>query len=835
MHTDNTMYTDNTLEDVLVAIHDRLDEALPEFEFKRTKDGWRSTNTEKLDGRTDGKTRGQVLCSRRKPMLLADHSDRIYLSFWDYIQQRDNLDNSQTFNKLLELAGMEAKPMTAAQREHYRRMERSAEIWELFADYAQSQLLNNERPDSDEYNEIKQYLTDHRKYTLQDIEALNIGWLNKDWHKAIEYIQSKSKYNTDDINNTIRCDRSIIGYSHKLIIPLRNRFGQIEGIAARNINWKPEDKLPKYLYNKGLEKSRLLAGLPHKAKDVLIVEGPLDAGICKAREYAGVVAAIGGKDAAPQQIQLLLAAGVRTVNICLDNEDATIQSKQRLIDLILQLDEDGQIADRVFVVKLPDGIKDVDQLLTTRPDGLDQLNKAVEDAEQHFTWQTERAIEKFNNTEFNDRNTDALLEDVVNIAVKTKTPLHRDALLNYFERILNQYGLPIKRQALDETAKIIKEKDDQRRQEQQLKKLLKTAATKEPAKAVEYIKKEIRSIELRSMRAEYEKLYSNILTEDTIRQRCKDKPKAVQIGYAMPLDEHIEQLEAPAGQLTFFAAKTGHGKTKFLLNVALNILEHHPEKKLHFFTYEIDDLGVVQFALNIFIGDSISVNNRKSLRSYFGEGTTKYISGKQLFEEKKQQFFGNYINSGRLKIHHTEYSADELIGYIEYIRRHDDDAVIIVDYVQKLRSDRKGNIDNRPTELKFVCEDLNACAIRTGLPILMAAQYVRSIDTPLDVAPTRLAEASDIEKISSEIYSVWDCRPPLTGKPDSQVLKAIQSRFGVDFTIQQQPIIILEILKSRLYGAGHYTVLNYHNNSGRITQEKQPAVQTYRKEQFTKN
>lgn len=831
MQANNTINADNTLEDVLMAIYDRLDQALPEFEFERTREGWRSSNTEKLDGR-QGKTPGQVICTDRKPTLLADHSDKLYLTYWNYIQQRDNLDNGQTFAKLLELAGVEAKPLTAQQREDRRRLERSAEIWELFIDYTTQP--KPEYHDTPEYKQFIDYIK-QRNYTRQDVTALNIGWLNKDWHKATEYIQSKSKYSTDEINEAIQCSRDIIGHSHQLIIPLRNRSGRVEGIAARNINWKPEDKLPKYLYNKGLQKRSLLTGLPYKAQEVLIVEGPLDAGICKAREYSGAAAALGGKDATPQQIQLLLDAGVRSVYICLDNEDATIQSKHKLIDLILQLDADGQIDDRIFIVQLPAGIKDVDELLTTQPDGLDQLNKAVKEAPWYFRWQTDKIINKFNSTEFNDRDTDALLEDVVRIAVKIKTPAHKNFVLTDFAKQLNDYGLPIDSNALDRTAQIIIEKEDQQKQELELKKLLKSAATKEPADAVEFIKKEIRTVELRSKRAEYEKLYTNILSETVIHQRSKDKPTAVCLGYSMPLDDHTEELEAPAGQLTFFAAKTGHGKTKFLLNVALNILDQQPKKKIHFFTYEIDDLGVLMFALNIFIGDSISNNNRKSLRSYFSKNTTQYIISKQLFEEKKQQFFTEYIDSGRLKIHHTEYSADELIGYIEYIRKQDSDAVVIVDYVQKLRSDRKGNIDNRPAELKIVCEDLNTCAIRTGLPILMAAQYNRYVDTPMDVAPTKLAEGSDIEKTSSEIYSVWDCRPPLTGKPDNTVLKAIQSRYGVDYSIAKQEIIILEIIKSRLYGSGHHTLLNYHNNSGRITQEKQPTAQTYKKQQFTTN
>lgn len=821
MYTQNTA---NTLEDVLLIVFERLDKALPEFEFEQYRDGWRSTNTVKLDGRI-GKTVGQVICTHRKPTLLADHSDGEYLSFWDYIQRRDQLDNGQTYKKLLELAGIEFKAISEGDYRARKQAEKTALIWEYFIQYTQKQLLEQPNTDTTEYKEIQQYLTNTRNYTPADVQALGIGWLNKDWPAAIEYIKSRTQHSTDDINEAIHCSRDVIGYTHKLIIPMRNRSGRVVGIAARNINWSADDKLPKYLYNKGLPKRELLHSLPYKAEAVLIVEGPLDADICKARGFICPAVAIGGKDATKEQIQQLLKSSVKNVYICLDNEEGTIKAKQKLIELILEVDEEGQIGDRIFCVQLPSDVKDVDELLTTKPNGLEQLNTAVfEKHTQYFRWQTEILIQKYNASE---KPTDAaeaeLIDEVVKIAAQTKQPYSKEVLLNEFTELLNRHGILITHNTLELAAQRIKEKIDYNQQQQALQKTLKKAATyDEPAEALDYLKKQIRDVERRNRRAEFESLYSAILDEKTMLERCKEKPKAVQLGFLMQMEDELEELEAPAGQLTFFAAKTGHGKTKFLLNVALNILEKQPEKNVHFFTYEIDDVGVMQFALNAYIGEEISGNNRRSLRSYFRENSMQYIKNKSLFEHKKNQFFERYINSGRLKIHHTEYSADELIQYIEYVRSIDVNAVLIIDYVQKLRSDRKGNIENRHTELKFVCEDLNACAIRTGLPVLMAAQFTRYVDTPLDVAPTKLAEASDIEKISSEIYSIWDYKQPLTGKPDSSINKAINKRYGLDYDIlpaDRQPTVILEILKSRLYGPGYFTLLNNCRSSGRITQD----------------
>lgn len=819
MNTGNTVNTLNW-DDINAAIFDRLDTALPEFEFKQYGTGWQSCNVTKLDGR-QGKTPGQVQCNR--PGLLADHSDGTYLQYWDYIQQRDNLDNTQTAAILRQLAGVnEGRPLTAEQIRQYQQQARAAAVWELFIEYTKQQLHNNPEPDSEQYQQIKKYITQQRKYTMQDCEIMELGLLNADWHKAIEYIQSKSPYTTDDINEIIQCNRSAIGHSHKLIIPIRSRTGKAEGIAARNINWKPEDKNGKYLYNTGIKKANSIHGLPYRAKNgrAVIVEGQLDAAITLARGYdAASVGALGGKSISQQQINCLLQSKAHTVVICLDNEPATVPDIRKAIEQIRQHDTDSQIADRIYIAKLPDGVKDIDELLTQHADGMQQFVQAIDSPEMYNKWLAQIAINTFDNSAKTDIDHTQMLEAIVNIASQMDSMLHRGEMLDNFKALANGAGLPITNETLEDAAQQIRERDDEKKQDIQLAALNKKAedirATDGPAASIKYIQDNLRNIQMRSRRAEFDKMYNSRLTEDIVKKRSKNKPKGARIGYSMQANGNTEKLEAPAGQLTFIAARTGHGKTKTMLNIALNILQE-PQRSVHFFTYEMDDISILRFALNIFIGVPISNNNRKSIDTYFTEGTDKYIADRETFKQKKDAFFTEYINTGRLNFYHADHSADEVIQYIKHIKKHDNDAVIIIDYIQKMRSDRKGNADHRQTELKLICDDLETCAVNTGVPIILAAQFNRQVNTPLDMAPTVLAEASDIEKCASEVYGVFDCNQYLM--LDKAPKNEINNKYGIEYGNRDDKVI-LEILKSRLYGQGHYTVLNSDWNSGTLKQE----------------
>ena len=811
----NTENINDLLEfTIYPAIFEKLDQVFPEFAFRRTSKGWQSTNTIKIDGR-DGKTKGQVICTERKPALLADHSDGEYVTFWDYIQKQGDISNADTLHKLADLANVELpnKNRSIESLEEQRRKAKAAQIWELFLDHAKDQLWNNTE------TEVREYLTSRRRYTSEDVKDMDLGQAG-DWTKAEAYIKERTNFTEDEIREVLTYDRNTIGNTHKLVIPIRDAAGRIMGIVARNINHSSTDKQPKYLYSRGLQKASVLFGLPARSKKdkVVLVEGQLDAAIANARGYNySTVAAIGGKDISKEQVQHLLNTRTRDLTICLDNEEATKKSIRKVIELVQGMDTEEQIADRIYVAVLPDGIKDADELITKQ--GIEAFDDVIKNARTYSDYLCEEAIEAYDNGNRTDRETNDLIDRIVEIGAGMKSPAKKEDMTRRIEYLAEKSGISIRPETWQAASDRIKARNDQAAQEDMLKKVLgntmKKANAGEVGEAIEDLETNLRHIKLRSKQTEYEAIYDVIMTQKHVMDAERNRPPSARTGIYVRVDGTLEELTAPAGQITFFAAPTGHGKTAILLNIALNILEQQKERSVHYFTYEMDAISILKFALNVYIGEKISANNQKSITSYLRERTEEYISTekRKMFLEKTNTFFSTLMDTGRLKIVHKEYSSDEMIGYIEYIKKKDPEAVIIIDYVQKLRSDKAGNMNHRPTELKFVCEDINRCAIDTGLPVIMAAQFGRQVQSPAMMHATALAEASDIEKIASEVYGVWNSTRSLAHL-NSDEQKKIKR-----YDITEKPEFIIQILKSRTLPADLHTKVEYEEQSKRMTIE----------------
>ena len=68
-----------------------------------------------------------------------------------------------------------------------------------------------------------------------------------------------------------------------------------------------------------------------------------------------------------------------------------------------------------------------------------------------------------------------------------------------------------------------------------------------------------------------------------------------------------------------------------------------------------------------------------------------------------------------------------------------------------LRLGSPGKIASRQEELKQICLLLKDCAVETGLPILIAAQFNRTVQSPPEMIAQAIGEAGDIERISALI------------------------------------------------------------------------------------
>ena len=91
------------------------------------------------------------------------------------------------------------------------------------------------------------------------------------------------------------------------------------------------------------------------------------------------------------------------------------------------------------------------------------------------------------------------------------------------------------------------------------------------------------------------------IKENELKERLISKPESLSSGYTIG----GEELLLPSGAISVFAAPTSHGKTTFLINLALNIATASPDKETYLFSYEavsythLQDKGETDKALEL--------------------------------------------------------------------------------------------------------------------------------------------------------------------------------------------------------------------------------------------
>jgi len=273
-------------------------------------------------------------------------------------------------------------------------------------------------------------------------------------------------------------------------------------------------------------------------------------------------------------------------------------------------------------------------------------------------------------------------------------------------------------------------------------------------------------------------------------------------------------LKIPGGALTILAAPTHHGKTAAAINFCLGALAQkgNEDTSVYFFTYEESRAAIMSLFLNTYICENLSSNNRESIKSYLRDNTIDYFAKdkKDTFLKKKDRFFHELVETGRLNVFYEEMTAKELIAAIHYIKKHKPNVgLICVDYLQLLKLGTK-DFGSRQEELKAICLDLKNCAIETGLPIMLGAQFNRTVVCEADLWPTNIGEAGDIERAANTILGFWNRN--FAGSREGNRVK-----YGGKTEIAPiESSIFFEILKSREVGTGHHEILDFHGNSGAI-------------------
>lgn len=409
-----------------------------------------------------------------------------------------------------------------------------------------------------------------------------------------------------------------------------------------------------------------------------------------------------------------------------------------------------------------------------------------------------------------DRDRDSLLDEVVIVSTKLQ-PIDRDVFLKEFIELEAIKGLGISEESLSITVDRLTSTRDKEAQAKEFKKLLSEATQLqdkgETDKALELLDSKVKEVKLKDKATEFSSLMIPI-KENELKERQANKPESLNSGYTIG----GEPLLLPSGAISVFTAPTSHGKTTFLINLALNVATASPDKETYLFSYEEDGDSILINTLNTYLDEEISSNNRRTLKSYFTTGSTEYIKSqsKDDFTSTKDKFFRELIETRRLNIHYSSYNSDTLIEAIRYLHKHAKPGAIFIDYIQLLNlPEGKYKTYSRQEEIKEICIALKDVAVETGLPIILGAQFNREVVNQLKIHATKIGEAGDIERIANLIVGFWNNNfKPLATEGE---LNEINNKGATT-----PDTLYTTILKNRGGRVGLEEILSFNGNTGKI-------------------
>ena len=205
------------------------------------------------------------------------------------------------------------------------------------------------------WKEVDAYLGNKEVELNLDIFDEMMGDIDDDYMPEIDLEYNSSRvpnwiFDRGFLPNTLLDWECGIDSWNNLVIPIRDEKSRLVGSVSRRMNIEP-----KYLYSKGLKKSKVLFGgyKIERCPFVFITEGTMDAMWLEQNGYPAV--AILGAHLSKAQQELLIQLPTDELVLCLDNDEAG----QIGLNAAMACISERSV---VSYVQLPNGFKDVQEI-----------------------------------------------------------------------------------------------------------------------------------------------------------------------------------------------------------------------------------------------------------------------------------------------------------------------------------------------------------------------------------------------------------------------------------------------------------------------------------------
>lgn len=637
-----------------------------------------------------------------------------------WLQKQRGLEFLDALQELAHEAHVELTGYTRKDKEAWLAKEKKADILEQAALFFQETLLEGAG-----LPELEYLLG--RGYSKEQIEEMELGaYTSRD---ALVSHLSKYGYSQDDIQKAGLFTGGL-GDTHTVSLLWRETSGKAIGLACRTIQQGLE---PKYIYSYGLQKSKGLVGLEAcRGKErIVLVEGPLDA-LLLSKFYKIPAVAVGGTSISTEQARALEWAGAKELFLAFDMDRPGREATAKAIRYLRR-----STAFRLYVVSLPDGYKDADELL--RAKGVEAFQRALDDAERWPTWLAKYIVsgQDISTTTGMDEAMAKAMDALELLGEGLEARLFSQALMEATGLSGEEIDIRLQKRLeglrKQKRVEILKNLADNLQQKASEGDML------EAEQALADALKELR--DSRGFRAPEPYLLDD-LEADILRSR-----PGLKTGF-QKLDE---LLTLPRGAISIVAGRPGHGKTSFLLNLLSSFLDRYPDKAFYYFSYE-EALKFLALKMVMLKGGQVLSErfNQEAHLNYLQEkrGENEHI-------ERALEWYGKAASQGRLILDDKMPDIDSLVLTLEHVCRSHEVGAVIVDYIQKIPVSRPAS--QRYLDIKAISQSLLQVAVSQDIPIILGAQLGRGAKGEgKEPSLADLREAGDIEQDASLVLSLYN-------------------------------------------------------------------------------
>jgi len=676
-------------------------------------------------------------------------------SIWNYLQEKDNLSQQETFGKLAELAGHSLPELhnhiTEEMSNFYKKANMLEEANNLFKGYIKEEKNKG----------VLNYLTNTRGYNEEEITSMELGLFPKG-NKLETDLKAKG-FIIPEMEEAGLLSKGL-GTDYQLTIPYRNPSGHIKGFIIRTILSEEDRKakdIPKYKNTKGTEFDSLFnlnkaSGL----KDLIVCEGPLDSLIATEKGIKGVVSTCTNQITG-RQIEDTIKRGIKSLTLFMDSDTAGQKGTERTIHKLVQTNLN------VYVVSLSSEYKDPDELLRTK--GKEIFEESLSHVESAYKWIGESYIRKRDTTK--DIERDKTIEEALAFHETISDPLNAKDFLDVIKE-----GTDIPEAVLSELALTYNEKKARTKQLQGYKDFAFEFQSLVEEGNSEQIKELIddRIPKLRSMASAKPKAPYSF---DELLSDIRGTREGLKTGF----EELDKKITIPQEAITIVAGRPSHGKTTLLLNLLLNMANIYEDRTFLFFSYEESKRQIGLKLINILAEEIIDeAQNLKQIENYLRGPST---SRNNIEIAKKE--FKELAEDKRIWIIDESYFIEDLIDALAYFNERYSIGAVFIDYIQKIKI--KNSFATRQLEIQRISELILEASKSLSLPIILGAQLGRDKEHANKVRLDNLRESGDIEQDANLVIGLHndamekaqDREEPLTISEVDIILSILKNRNGM--------------------------------------------------------